>query len=399
MSYITVEKGEVERHLHLQGVVVLNTTSPKACKISIFRALGYGAKLEKVPQGLKISLRSLTQKGLHTPIGIIGYARKDRALLHFKEIVRHNVSDQDLEDGDHQYLLHGKAPEMKKRADLNPFNLLNRMMLYFKYNSKLVADSHDPLGLLLSMVQSGSYNIPLSWIYGGSTHGLDLARFGSVWKCNIMPEDVKIDDLLKVMFPQSTFHGLKSPQDQEPDLFETLQSRILSIDEGDEDAIDEGDEDVACDPIHFGDLMAQCHQDLAMQRKGIYDPLLPVPKGLRYFENSSDREFHDVQGQRKSKAFRSASAFNRSLMSVRGARAQDSHVKHFTALLTDPFFNNADIHTISIGPVDPYTSMDAIDASMKVCDETLFVSGEIVKDGDVFAQNYDHVFLAQLPPR
>ena len=136
-----------------------------------------------------------------------------------------------------------------------------------------------------------------------------------------------------------------------------------------------------------------------MQRKGIYDPLLPVPKRLCYFENSSDREFYDVQGQRKSQAFRSASAFNRSLMSVRGARAQDSHVKHFTTLLTDPFFNNADIHTISIGPVDPYTSMDAIDASMKVCDETLFVSGEIVKDGDVFAENYDHVFLAQLPPR
>ena len=68
------------------------------------------------------------------------------------------------------------------------------------------------------------------------------------------------------MIPHSTFHGLKSPQNQGPDLFEALQSRILGIDEGDED--DDHDH-VPCDqPIHFGDLMAQCHQDLAMKRKG-----------------------------------------------------------------------------------------------------------------------------------
>ena len=50
-----------------------------------------------------------------------------------------------------------------------------------------------------------------------------------------------------------------------------------------------------------------------------------------------------------------------------------------------------------MGHIDPYTSMDAIDASMEVCEENMRVPGPVIGEGDVFAENYDHVFLAQLP--
>lgn len=87
-------------------------------------------------------------------------------------------------------------------------------------------------------------------------------------------------------------------------------------------------------------------------------------------------------------------------MSVRGARASDQHVKNFTALLMDPYFNkkDIDIDMVRMGHIDPYTSMDAIDASMEVCEENMRVPGPVIGEGDVFAENYDHVFLAQLPP-
>lgn len=60
--------------------------------------------------------------------------------------------------------------------------------------------------------------------------------------------------------------------------------------------------------------------------------------------------------------------------------------------------NDIDIDIVHMVHIDPYTSMDAIDASMEVCEENMRVPGPVIFEGDVFAENYDHVFLAQLPP-
>ena len=68
--------------------------------------------------------------------------------------------------------LYGKPSEVKKCVHLIPHNIIDRMLLFFKYKSKkLVADTRDPLGLIVKMIQSGSYTLPLSWIYCGTNKG------------------------------------------------------------------------------------------------------------------------------------------------------------------------------------------------------------------------------------
>lgn len=122
------------------------------------------------------------------------------------EIVCHNVTDEDKEDGKMQYLLHGKIAISKKRVALNQSNLINKMMVYLKYNTANVTSfSADPFSLLLVMMNSGHYLLESRWIY--DRNGLSLSRLKALWKANMFPERLDKDDLLKIMFPRDTDLG------------------------------------------------------------------------------------------------------------------------------------------------------------------------------------------------
>ena len=202
-AYLTAERGELEHHLHLQGLIVVTTTSSAAFKSSLIRAMDFA---DGTPPNLQISLKKLLHKGLHTQAGIIGYSLKDKDEPHFMEIVCHNVTDEEKEEGKMQYLLHGKIAISKKRVALNQSNLINKMMVYLKYNtSNVTSFSADPFNLLLVMMNSGHYLLESRWIY--DRNGLSLSRLKALWKANVFPERLDRDDLLKIMFPRDTDLG------------------------------------------------------------------------------------------------------------------------------------------------------------------------------------------------
>ena len=79
--YMAAERGAIEKHLHFQGMAIVNTSTLAAFRKSLYKAMGFGASkdgLNPTPPGLSICLKQLTGKGLHTPTGIIGYSRKER---------------------------------------------------------------------------------------------------------------------------------------------------------------------------------------------------------------------------------------------------------------------------------------------------------------------------------
>ena len=79
--YMSAERGAIEKHLHFQGMAIVRTTTLAAFRKSLYKAMGYGPVkegLKATPPGLSICLKQLSGKGLHTPIGIIGYARKEK---------------------------------------------------------------------------------------------------------------------------------------------------------------------------------------------------------------------------------------------------------------------------------------------------------------------------------
>ena len=198
---MTSERGEIEKHLHLQGVVVITTTSPQAFKKSLISVMKFPDN--DTPHNLKISLKKLTHKGLHTITGIVGYARKEKNEAHYSEIVVKNISDEMMEEGDLMYLLHGKIQNNKKRVSLCQYNLINKMLVFLKYKcDNLVAYSHDPLSLIVKMVNTGHYELESKWIADRS--GLGLNRLKALWRANVAPEDVTEEDIRKIMFPRDS---------------------------------------------------------------------------------------------------------------------------------------------------------------------------------------------------
>ena len=78
--YMSAERGAIEKHQHFQGMAIVRTTTLAAFRKALYKAMGFGlAKegLDPTPPGLSICLKQLSGKGLHTPNGIIGYARKE----------------------------------------------------------------------------------------------------------------------------------------------------------------------------------------------------------------------------------------------------------------------------------------------------------------------------------
>jgi len=211
------------------------------------------------------------------------------------------------------------------------------------------------------------------------------------------PQDAKVEDVLKILVPDAC-HG----QTQEKgggDVVEELMRQVAEIDDG---YHDDEDEDVMLRPempqVHFGDLLAECQQDLAMQRQGLHDPNLPLPQGQRYFKVLSEND-REENAMRKRKRYRDAASFTSTLMSVRGARAQDKYAKSLHALMDDePFYNN-DVLFNQLGRIDPHTSINAIQASMDECVQAVLCPGDDCDDGDAFSKNDDHIYLRQLDPR
>jgi hypothetical protein len=123
------------------------------------------------------------------------------------------VTEQEKDEGDLQYLLHGASELTKKKVKLTEYQLMERMMVFLKYKSRnMLQFVKDPLSLLLLM--TGNYIVDVKWIIEGRGKGLDLARFASLWALNLNPEDVTKRNLLNVFFPQNYYDG---PDADDPD--------------------------------------------------------------------------------------------------------------------------------------------------------------------------------------
>ena len=129
--------------------------------------------------------------------------------------ISHNVTEQEKDEGDLQYLLYGASELTKKKVKLTEYQLMERMMVFLKYKSRnMLRFVKDPLSLLLLMIKTGNYIVDVKWIIEGRGKGLDLARFTSLWALNLNPEDVTKRHLLNVFFPRNYYDG---PDADDPD--------------------------------------------------------------------------------------------------------------------------------------------------------------------------------------
>ncbi|KAL3692074.1 hypothetical protein R1sor_005725 [Riccia sorocarpa] len=130
VGLIALERGDATLQLHVQGVMAVESTSARQIKSDLHVAIGWDTCC---PVGASICVKLLTNKGVHTLVGMVGYCMKDQQELHFRMYCK-NVSEKQMDEGRQRYLIFG-ACNYKNRVELSLYNLLSRAMQFRRAES------------------------------------------------------------------------------------------------------------------------------------------------------------------------------------------------------------------------------------------------------------------------
>ncbi|KAL3691591.1 hypothetical protein R1sor_005242 [Riccia sorocarpa] len=191
IAVASLERGDATLCLHIQSVMVLESTSTWAIKVEISQQLGWASHC---PVGGAICIKALTNKGLHTLPGMIGYCIKDEKELHY-QLYSKNVTEAQFEEGRRRYLILG-ACDYKNQVELTPYNILARAMQFRKHRVS------NPIGISMrgcirQMMLSGHYYPSLRWLFSLTVSRI---RAETLWRLATQPESTKPVDVDEVYF-------------------------------------------------------------------------------------------------------------------------------------------------------------------------------------------------------
>jgi hypothetical protein len=139
----------------------------------------------------------LTGKGLHTPIGMVGYCYKDKGKPHFECVMSALITPELLEKAQREYLLHGNVTSKGRKA-LTPKNLFETA---FTFNaSRLLGAETSVQGTVVRMLRSGLYFPSYAFIAGHGGSGLNLGRSNALWRLMRAGAHTRLDDVADVFF-------------------------------------------------------------------------------------------------------------------------------------------------------------------------------------------------------
>ncbi|KAL3702108.1 hypothetical protein R1sor_020130 [Riccia sorocarpa] len=190
-SLFAVERGGSLLNLHLHGVIAIICTSALDVKKRITAAIHWD---ENRPLGAGVCVKKLTNKGIHTFVGMVGYCLKDRKEFHFRVTMK-NISDAVQREGMMLFTFFGAA-DLKNRVELNPSNIMQRALQYNKYVS------HHPLGTsfrgcIRGMLVGGHYTPSTTWLIN---KGMDKSCMAALWKCYVQPGTITLADVDQIFF-------------------------------------------------------------------------------------------------------------------------------------------------------------------------------------------------------
>lgn len=206
----SLERGGAAFHLHMQMVIRIESSSVIAVSRKLKTYLGWDKK-QPASAGGMVMCRKLTNKGLHTFAGMIGYCMKDSNQPHF-ETIDHNISAADIALGFEQYSLYGKE-ENKHRVVLTMTNFVDRVYQWRRFNCKhpMVVDFGRDI---YEMMKTGKYYPSPGWVVGGSGRGYEPYRIQSLYRMMVCPADVSRTDIRNVFEMPEIYKRLEIPRSQ-----------------------------------------------------------------------------------------------------------------------------------------------------------------------------------------
>ncbi|KAL3676961.1 hypothetical protein R1sor_026909 [Riccia sorocarpa] len=106
VAVVSMERGDSALQLHIQAIMVVESTSTRAVRQEIAVQIGWATRC---PPGGAICVKQLTNKGLHTLAGMIGYCIKDEKESHYQMFSK-NVTDDQFEEGRRRYWFRQRPP-------------------------------------------------------------------------------------------------------------------------------------------------------------------------------------------------------------------------------------------------------------------------------------------------
>ncbi|KAL3681825.1 hypothetical protein R1sor_024781 [Riccia sorocarpa] len=191
VAMISFERGDSNLNLHIQGIVCIKSTSTRAVKTDITRAIGWE---NNVPVGGVVCIKSLTNKGLHTVTGMIGYCLKDESEHHFRMYAK-NVSEDQMNEGRRRHAVLG-ASCYKNRVELTPQNILGRALQFRRFRCKHPVTVNFR-NCAREMFASGQYLPSFKWC---SLPTISSERAERVWSTAMNPSDTTMQDVDHVLF-------------------------------------------------------------------------------------------------------------------------------------------------------------------------------------------------------
>lgn len=135
-GFAALEKGGVVGNLHIQAAVTICASTPAVVSKHLKRFLlasqaAKGAQLRK----LTVMCKKLTNRGVHTWHGIIGYCLKDAMLQHYA-CKTFNITTEDITRGLDEYTKHGASEHFKGLTILTSHTFFQRCKLFLAFHYK-----------------------------------------------------------------------------------------------------------------------------------------------------------------------------------------------------------------------------------------------------------------------
>ena len=195
---ISTERGGAFKHLHIQGVLTVQSTSSTKIKNTLRKWLTdhvqNWAELKAY-----ICCKKASNKGLHTFQGLVAYSMKYEGHDDYQNVMK-NVGVLDIEEGRRLLREYGNA--LKNRIGLNLHNLMERAATFsvFELREKLQCSLHM---ILWAMMRSGQYYADPAWVVSHQGKGMQPVRAHIAWRTCIAPGTITPADVWDLFFEQA----------------------------------------------------------------------------------------------------------------------------------------------------------------------------------------------------
>lgn len=196
----SAERGGKLHYLHIQAVVRVMTKCAGNVTKELNKLFGWRKGDPGCPTtGTVIIAKNLTNKGLHTWHGMIGYVTKDEGKAHFRMEITDNITPEDLKEGRRRYLMMGAGP-LKGRCALTPRNILPKALLFHHMNMKAGLHPKSLPYTIRKMIRTGNFYPCMTWIVKYQGGGLVYLRADTVWRMLLDPKATDLADIQEVFF-------------------------------------------------------------------------------------------------------------------------------------------------------------------------------------------------------